>query len=177
MPMQIRLLTSADAGAFQALRLEGLLEAPTAFGSSFEEERDLPLATIAGRLEATPEKAVLGAFDATGDGTALAGVVGVMREDKAKQRHKAFIWGMYVAPGYRDRRLGRQLMEQALAVATAMPGLRQVTLSVNVINAPAIALYEAMGFVRYGVEPQALYVAPDYHDKLEMVHMLASRGP
>jgi hypothetical protein len=66
-------------------------------------------------------------------------------------------------------------MAQALAVAAAMPDLRQVTLSVTAANAPAIALYESMGFRRYGVEPQALYVAPDYHDNLEMVHMLAPR--
>ncbi|KJK24070.1 acetyltransferase [Burkholderiaceae bacterium 16] len=175
MPTQIRLLTPADAGAFQALRLEGLLEAPAAFGSSFEEERELPLATIAGRLAATPGKAVIGAFDQGDGAAALAGVVGVMREDKVKQRHKAFVWGMYVAPAYRGRRLGRQLMAQALAVAAAMPDLRQVTLSVTAANAPAIALYESMGFRRYGVEPQALYVAPDYHDNLEMVHMLAPR--
>ncbi|MDF3839593.1 N-acetyltransferase [Cupriavidus basilensis] len=170
--MQIRLLTPADAGTYQALRLEGLLEAPAAFGSSYEEERDLPLATVAARLAATPEKAVLGAFEASGDGSALAGVVGVMREDKVKQRHKASIWGMYVAPGYRDRRLGRRLMAEAMALAAAMPGLRQVTLCVNVSNTAAISLYEAMGFRRYGIEPEALYVAPDYHDKLEMVHML-----
>ncbi|MGT2494139.1 hypothetical protein ACU4GD_35665 [Cupriavidus basilensis] len=77
MPTQIRLLTPADAGAFQALRLEGLLEAPTAFGSSFEEERELPLATIAGRLAATPGKAVIGAFEHGDGAAALAGVVGV----------------------------------------------------------------------------------------------------
>src|SRR2546429_9401473 len=36
--MQIRNLGPADAAAFQALRLRGLLECPTSFASSYEEE-------------------------------------------------------------------------------------------------------------------------------------------
>jgi len=73
--IHIRPLTPADAAAFQALRLAGLAEAPEAFSSSVEEERDLPLAVIAGRLAATADRAMLGAFD----GADLAGVVGIVR--------------------------------------------------------------------------------------------------
>ncbi|KWR91021.1 GNAT family N-acetyltransferase [Cupriavidus sp. IDO] len=163
--MQIRLLTPADAAAFKDLRLAGLLEAPEAFASSLEEERDLPPETVAARLAATADKSVFGAFD----GAALVGVVGLMREEKAKHRHKAFIYGMYVAPGYRDRKLGRQMMERAMKLAATMPGVRQVTLCVNAANPGAIRLYESLGFVRFGLEPDALYVAPHFYDKLDMV--------
>lgn len=170
--MEIRLLTPADAAAFQALRLQGLAEAPEAFASSLEEEQDRPLEVVAARLAATEGKAVFGAFvDGTVD-TALAGVVGVMREENAKHRHKAFIWGMYVAPGWRDRKLGRALMERAMEQAAAMPGVRQVTLCVNAGSAGAVQLYESLGFVRTGLEPDALYVAPHFHDKLDMVCFL-----
>ncbi|RDK12309.1 GNAT family N-acetyltransferase [Cupriavidus lacunae] len=166
--MEIRLLTPADAVAFQALRLEGLAEAPEAFAASLEEEQDLSPEAVAGRLGATEDKAVFGAFE----GTALAGVVGVMREEKRKHRHKAFIWGMYVAPGWRDCKLGRALMDCAMAQAAAMPGVRQVTLCVNAGSAGAVRLYESLGFVRTGLEPDALYVAPHFHDKLDMVCFL-----
>ncbi|AGW91856.1 GNAT family N-acetyltransferase [Cupriavidus sp. DF5525] len=163
--MEIRLLTPADAAAFQALRLEGLAEAPEAFAASLEEEQDLPLDTVAERLAAGEDKAVFGAFD----GAALAGVVGVMRELKQKHRHKAFIWGMYVAPGWRDRKLGRALMDRVMQQAAAMPGVRQVTLCVNAGSTGAVRLYESLGFVKVGLEPDALYVAPHFHDKLDMV--------
>ncbi|SOY49343.1 Acetyltransferase [Cupriavidus taiwanensis] len=166
--MEIRLLTPADAAAFQALRLQGLAEAPEAFAASLEEEQDRPLEAVAGRLAASEGKAVFGAFD----GEALAGVVGVMREENAKHRHKAFIWGMYVAPGWRDRKLGRALMDRAMAQAAAMPGVRQVTLCVNAGSTGAVRLYESLGFVRTGLEPDALYVAPHFHDKLDMVCFL-----
>nr|WP_290367954.1 GNAT family N-acetyltransferase [Cupriavidus taiwanensis] len=168
MRMEIRLLTPADAAAFQALRLQGLAEAPEAFAASLEEEQDRPLEAVAGRLAASEGKAVFGAFD----GEALAGVVGVMREENAKHRHKAFIWGMYVAPGWRDRKLGRALMDRAMAQAAAMPGVRQVTLCVNAGSTGAVRLYESLGFVRTGLEPDALYVAPHFHDKLDMVCFL-----
>ncbi|WP_354686865.1 N-acetyltransferase [Cupriavidus necator] len=166
--MEIRLLTPDDAAAFQALRLEGLAEAPEAFAASLEEEQDLPLGFVAARLAADEDKAVFGAFD----GTALAGVVGVMREAKQKHRHKAFIWGMYVAPGWRDRKLGRALMDRAMQQAAAMSGVRQVTLCVNAASTGAVRLYESLGFVRVGLEPDALYVAPHFHDKLDMVCLL-----
>ncbi|MFS8974937.1 GNAT family N-acetyltransferase [Cupriavidus necator] len=163
--MEIRLLTPDDAAAFQALRLEGLAEAPEAFAASLDEEQELPLDFVAGRLAASEDKAVFGAFD----GTALAGVVGVMREARQKHRHKAFIWGMYVAPGWRDRKLGRALMDRAMQQAAAMPGVRQVTLCVNAGSTGAVRLYESLGFVKVGLEPDALYVAPHFHDKLDMV--------
>jgi ribosomal protein S18 acetylase RimI-like enzyme len=44
--------------------------------------------------------------------------------------------------------LGRRLMLAGLSRLREMPGLRQVNLSVAVGNAPAIALYDALGFVR-----------------------------
>ncbi|CAG2129738.1 Mycothiol acetyltransferase [Cupriavidus yeoncheonensis] len=163
--MELRLLSPADAAVFQALRLEGLVEAPEAFASSLDEEKDLPIPVVAGRLAASDDGAVFGAFD----GAALAGVVGVMREARAKHRHKAFIWGMYVAPAWRDRKLGRALMELALRRAAAMPGVRQVTLCVNAGSTGAVRLYESLGFVRFGLEPDALYIAPHFHDKVDMM--------
>ncbi|WP_265919687.1 GNAT family N-acetyltransferase [Cupriavidus nantongensis] len=163
--MEIRLLTPADAEAFHALRLQGLAEAPEAFAASLEEEQDLQPEAVAQRLAPSADKAVFGAFD----GSALAGVVGIMREPRRKHWHKASIFGMYVAPGWRDKKLGRALMERALEQAVAMEGVRQVILCVNAGSAGAVRLYESLGFERFGLEPDALYVAPHFYDKLDMV--------
>lgn len=166
MTLAVRRLLPADAGDFQALRLRGLEECPTAFASSFSEECDSALPTIAQRLAPAPDGAVLGAFDAM----VLVGVVGVQRERHAKLAHKAFLWGMYVAPAHRRRRVGRALVDAALAHARAMPGVVRVNLGVNAANVAALALYAAAGFERFGLEHDFMRVEGVPQDEVHMVH-------
>lgn len=160
----VRELGAADAGAFQALRLRGLAECPSAFAASHDEECGRPVAEIADRLRAEPGRCVLGAFRDAG----LVGCLGVDRERKRKLSHKAFLWGMYVAPEARRAGAGGALVAAALRRARAMAGVRQVTLGVNAANAPALALYERMGFLPYGVERGFLLVDGVLHDEVLM---------
>ncbi|MEO8559907.1 MAG: GNAT family N-acetyltransferase, partial [Rhodospirillales bacterium] len=60
------------------------------------------------------------------------------------------VLGMGLLPAWRGQGLGRKLAEAALAKATAI-GLERVQLDVYADNAPAIALYEKLGFVREGI--------------------------
>jgi ribosomal protein S18 acetylase RimI-like enzyme len=55
--------------------------------------------------------------------------------------------------------------------------VEQVTLTVVADNASAIALYSAMGFERYGVEPRALKSERGYADEVLMVRYCAMRDP
>ncbi len=71
---------------------------------------------------------------------------------------------MFVAPTARRRGHGRALLDAVLAHARLMPGLRQLKLSVNAANGPACALYESLGFVRTGIEPDALFVDGCFYD-------------
>jgi hypothetical protein len=75
--MQIRRLTPTDAAQFYTLRLDALREAPTAFGSSYEEEKDIVLTTIEARLPTRPDREALGAFE----GDHLVGLVALEREN------------------------------------------------------------------------------------------------
>lgn len=163
-----RKLDASDAAAFQALRLSALQDCPEAFASSYEEERDIPLDDISRRLIPGDGHYVLGAFL----DTALVGILGFQHESKRKLAHKAFVWGMYVAPAQRRHGIGRQLLDIALGMAQTLPGLRQVTIVVNSANSAALALYENVGFTAYGVEPGALMVAGKLHDETQMVHHL-----
>ena len=167
--VRVRALGADDAAAYQALRLQGLLESPSAFASSHEEERDIPLAAVGARLANQQQGCVLGAFDAG----RLLGVVGLRRESLKKLAHKAHIWGMYVEPSARRFGIGRQLVARALEQAAATEGVRQVTLGVNAANAPAVGLYEGMGFVSFGREQGCLMVDGVLHDELHMVRRLA----
>ena len=164
----IRVLGAADAAAFQALRLAGLQECPAAFASSFEEESGRELPAVAERLAPQGDRAVFGAFD----GGELVGLVGLMREGHRKLAHKAFIWGMYVAPAARQRGIGRRLVGAALSFAESQLRVRQVTLGVNAANPAAIALYERMGFKAFGREPCFMLVDGVPQDELQMVCFL-----
>jgi ribosomal protein S18 acetylase RimI-like enzyme len=163
--MHVRTLTPEDAVEYQALRLRGLADAPTAFASSYEEEVSTPLAEIARRLQAKTSGAVFGAF---ADGT-LAGLAGIERESMTKLSHKAYLWGMYVSPEHRRSRLGSLLLEHALPYAWQSLGVAQVNLGVHTENARAIALYRRFGFVVWGTEIGALVVAGKAQDEHHMV--------
>jgi ribosomal protein S18 acetylase RimI-like enzyme len=160
----IRILTGDDAEAYQALRLRGLRESPTAFGSTYQSEADFPLSQIAERLArgAGRENVVFGAFgDADG---CLVGIAALGRETGLKTRHRAHVWGVYVAPEARGRAVGRALMQALIAHARTLDGLERLTLGVEPGNEAARALYHALGFVTYGIEPQAYKLDGEYWD-------------
>ncbi len=167
--MDVRVLGAEDASAFQALRLDALRECPTAFSSSYEEECDLALSRVAERLTPTPERAVFGAFE----NGALVGTTGLQRECARKLAHKAFVWGVYVAPPFRKRGVARLLLREALAHAALMPGLRQVNLGANSANPASIALYRSAGFEPFGVEKGFLLVDGVLYDEIHMALVIA----
>ena len=63
--LNVRVLTPADAAAFQALRLQALSEDPVAFASSYEEERDTAAGHGRRAAAAAEDRAIVGAFDGT----------------------------------------------------------------------------------------------------------------
>jgi ribosomal protein S18 acetylase RimI-like enzyme len=168
MTISYRPLADADAEQFQVLRIAGLKEVPSAFGSSYEEECKRPLDSVRARLAFGPERQVLGAFA----GGELVGMLGLYREESLKQRHKGFIWGMYVAPLHRGQGIGRELMRRTLETARTIAGMRQVNLTVNNQNMAARTLYRSLGFVVYGTEPAALMVDGVLNDEDMMVCVL-----
>lgn len=170
--MHIRPLVPADAPAFHSLRLRGLREAPTAFASSYEDECDTPGSEVAERMAGNKDGFILGAYD----GASLVGVVGLQRERYSKLAHKMLLWGMYVAPEARGRGVARQLVEEGLRQAFALPGIRQVILGVNAENAPALALYAAAGFTSFGVERGGMLVDGALQDEVHMVCVRPASG-
>jgi ribosomal protein S18 acetylase RimI-like enzyme len=153
----VRILGPADAPAFRAVRLEALRLHPEAFGASFEEEAARDDAAFAARLAPPPPGAVFGAFD--GAGAALLGTAGLHVDRALKSRHKGLVWGVHVRPEARGRGLGAALLAAVVAHARAA-GLERLHLAVGTGNAPARALYDAAGFVSWGVEREALRLGP-----------------
>ncbi len=166
--MLIRRLTPADALAHRTMRLRGLRDHPDAFTSSADAEAAKPVSATEARLAADSADVVYGAFV---EG-ALAGVVGIARETRTKNRHKAVVFGMYVAPEYRRRGGARALIRHLVAAAKDDPGLEQLVLTVTHSNEPARFLYESEGFRSFGIEPRAIRVGDSYYDKNHMVRFL-----
>ena len=162
----------ADAAAYRALRLRGLAEHPDAFTSSHDAEAAKPLAATEARIAPDSNDAVYGAFV----GGALAGVVGLAREPREKSRHKAVVFGMYVASEYGRRGIGRALVRHVVAAAEREPGLEQLVLTVTQTNDAARSLYESEGFHSFGVEPRAIRVGGRYYDKSHMVRFVERAG-
>ncbi|MGI8510050.1 MAG: GNAT family N-acetyltransferase [Gemmatimonadaceae bacterium] len=114
----------------------------------------LPLEVVAERLRparAPAGRAVVGAFL---DGT-LVGFAGCMQSAKRKARHKAEVWGTYVAPEARGQGVGHRLLEALIDEVRTWNGVERLTLSV-VERADAVRrLYAALGFEVFGREPDA----------------------
>lgn len=154
--MTLRRLLPADAAPYRALMLEAYSRHPDAFTSAAEERAALPAGWWSARLAAGDDAAeiVHGAWD----GDALVGVAGIAFETRAKLRHKARLFGMYVVAPQRGRGLGDRLVRAALSTAAARPGVTLVQLSVTDGNHAAQVLYARHGFVVYGLEPRAVAV-------------------
>jgi len=150
----VRAVGVADAGAVRALRLRALREDPDPFLSSFDEESARSSEEMADFLRATEKSggALLGWFR----GGVLIGMLGVGRKSERKARHRAFLWGMYVAPEDRRQHGGTALLDAALAYARGMAGVTQVELWVATTAEGARALYARAGFREVGVLPAAM---------------------
>ena len=174
--VSLRRLVEEDAESVWAVRLRALREHPEAFGRSYEESHATPIAAVRERLgiaSAPPNGVALGAFL----GGALVGTAGVARQEPERQRHKATLWGVYVAPEARGRGLARRLVAEAIVHARALPDLEQIHLMVGERSLGARAIYASLGFVPYGREPRANRLGPgDYLDEDLMVLFLVE-GP
>lgn len=170
MTFSVRQLVPDDTETFIRMRREALDQEPSAFLSSPDDDRALDPAFV---LEAfsSSSRATFGAFAPD-----LVGIVGIGRESHRKAAHKAYVWGLYVRPARRRSGLGRSLMMAALRFARELEGVTHVHLGVAESRAPALRLYESLGFVPWGKEPDALRIGGEPITEYHMVVELNARA-
>ncbi len=161
--MDVRVLSPTDAAGYRDLRLRALREHPEAFTSSYEEEATRSIDTTKTWLSPKSGNAFWGAFLSE----VLVGMVGLDREQRIKNRHKAALIGMYVAPEAGRRGMGRALVDALLAEARAT-GIELLALTVTQGNEAARVLYARCGFQTFGIEPDAVQVAGTSYAKEHM---------
>ncbi|MNM17477.1 putative acetyltransferase [compost metagenome] len=164
----IRLLTPADTSAFCALRLRAILDSPSSFSSSREDELARTPEEHVQRIAAGPQHRAFGAFD----GERLVGFAGLRREPLRQLSHKALLWGVFVDLQQRGKGVARRLVHACIEQAEQDPAIRQVHLSVNAENNAALRLYESLGFIAYGTEPRSMRVGELFYDEHHLALLL-----
>lgn len=159
----IRPAVVADAPALFALRLEALQRHPEVFSTDQSREEARGLAFWEQRIADVGHGVI---YIAT-DGPDIAAMTGIYREEQAKLRHLANVWGVYVRPENRGQGAASRLI-QACIVWAGERDLKVVKLAVVTTNSAAIRCYMRAGFRVYGVEPKALQHGGVFYDELLM---------
>jgi len=148
--MVIRKLTLDDASAYRQLRVDMCRDHPEAFSQTPEEAAEMSLEKFLQWMcprDVFPQNFILGAFD----GDRLIGSAGLRREDNAKERHRAWVWAVYVRPEGRGKGVSRQLMQTMIDEARKWEGLEMLDLDVSVTQTGARTLYTSLGFFTTGL--------------------------
>lgn len=148
--MKVRRLEPDELKLLRDLRLRALADAPTAFAHTHAEISAKPdsywEAMTRGLTRPGGHVMLVAEDDGAPVGMAFGVMPGLRPEDRTDAPH---LGGMWVDPGARARGVGRALAEAVLDWARA-GGFTAIALWVTEGNAPAIALYEGLGFARTG---------------------------
>jgi ribosomal protein S18 acetylase RimI-like enzyme len=170
--MKIRRFEIKDASALWRLRRTALETDPWSFAGSVEELQRLSVEEYGRRIGSGGDGSfVMGAFE----GPRVLGMCGFYREAQLKRRHKGHLWGVFVVPAERGKRLGRALAEGAIETARTLPDLKSIQLTVSITQTAARHLYRRLGFRVFGVEPRALGIGGEFVDEEHMILELDAR--
>lgn len=161
--IEIRQLTENDAVAYQQIRLEMLQKNPESFGDSYDDNLKQDIVFFKHRILTSY---IVGCFV---DGV-LIGTAGYIGHEGNKVKHKATIWGVYIQPDFRGKRISQKLIENIIQECSNL--FEQVLINVNADNLSAITIYKSLGFNEYGQEPNANKINGKYYDEIHMVKFL-----
>jgi ribosomal protein S18 acetylase RimI-like enzyme len=166
MGMEIRRFDVADAEALWRLRMTALESDPWSFGESVEELRQISVEEYGRRIGSGGDGSfVIGAFEGGG----ALGMCGFYRETLLKRMHKGHLWGVFVAPRARGKKLGHALAARAIETARTLPGLKSIQLTVSITQGAARGLYRKLGFRVFGLEPRGLGMGGEFVDEEHMI--------
>lgn len=150
---EVRRLLPAEAEIYVALRREMLLDSPWAFLASPGQDRGSDVDRVRASLS-EPFHAIVGVFE----NGRLVAAAGARREEALKRQHIVTVWGVYVTPRSRGRGHGRRVVAEAVRISKAWDGVAALELAVSENSPGARRLYESLGFVPWGVEPDCVRV-------------------
>jgi RimJ/RimL family protein N-acetyltransferase len=162
---EIRLVAPEEAQAFVEFMQQLFAESNHFFS---RDQADMTVAQAHDFLEAENRKGrVLGAYV---DGQ-LMGNIDISRQTPARRNHVAS-FSMGLLNALQRQGIGRALVEEAIAWAKRKGNIEKVTLYVRSHNAPALALYQKLGFIEEGRRVKEWRVGGEYVDEVLMYKWL-----
>lgn len=155
-----RLLNDEDVDQFRDLRLEALREYPSAFGKTYEEEKEYSIEVFKNRLKEDELKFTFGAFD----GDRLVANVTLFKDPD----HQGNVVAMYCDSSYQGKGIAKKLLQLLIDKSFTDSSLKQLVLSVNENNVKARYLYESLGFVSYDVQESVLGEEREFRREIMM---------
>lgn len=147
----------------KALRLQALQLEPQAFASSYAEEAAFADEVWRARLQTACERDGNLTYFAEKSGQ-LVGMAGTTWSHRAKLRHAASVYSVYVSPALRGHGIASALMRALLDELADALGIEKVSLTVNCDCLAAIRLYEKLGFNVVGTARRELKISGRYYD-------------
>lgn len=136
----VREVQASEVDVHRSIRSLALDCDGAAFDSSYEREASFDNATWSSRLASFAGRpGAVFVADVHGRAEAMMGI------GLDPIEAQAVIWGMWVAPAFRRRGYGEQLLADGFTWARDL-GLRSISLEVFPANAAAVALYQNAGF-------------------------------
>jgi ribosomal protein S18 acetylase RimI-like enzyme len=161
--IRVARLEESDLAAFQAIRLESLRMAPTAFANVEADWSSLSDEEWLSRMK-NPVFVLFRQQEPVG-------IMGLMRQRGVKRAHRATLIMVYLRESERRQGLADNLLKAVMDYARS-EGVRQLELNVNHHNVAAIRFYERHGFEQVGRIPAALIEDGEIVDELIVVRRL-----
>ena len=157
MEISISRLSEDNWKKYREIRLEALRNEPTAFSSSYEEQKDFEDAVWRSRIKyalfaLTPEKNPVG-------------LVTIIFYSSEKIKHKVDIIQVYVKPAYRRKGIAGKLFDEALRIVKNNKDVIKINIAVNPEQIPAVRLYKSFGFKKIGSLSKELCIEGTYYDE------------
>lgn len=157
----IQLAKLSDSENIKKLMLEAVDESPSAF--SFTKKEMLSNTEIwwSFYLQSyfDPNKGGFMLYKENSDTKAMCGW---QFNTRAKQKHIAYIYWLFVSKDSRNKGLGGQLVDQVLSQIAKKSTISKIGLCVTSTQSSAIKLYESAGFVKIGEHINELFLDSKY---------------
>lgn len=158
MKIEVTKLPTDQWKKYRAIRLAALKADPQAFGSSYEEEIDLPEADWHSRINAM--------WFAIVDGQ-VVGLIGLLQRENHANKHCGCIISFWVKPSFRGYGVGKSLIQNVQQNAKSL-GIKKISLNVSTTQANAKSLYESTGFKEVCIFKENLLKDSVYLDEYYM---------